>query len=147
MNIVDPYRQEMIDVIYKSIDLRFFDTDISPTKFILQPGARILLSTREIIGTIPELTLLKDYIGDIALRSTWARLGLVIPPTRVDPGFEGNLTIAVLNSSSRSIILREGDALWHMYKIQVALGSEPMYEGRYQGSVGASIAKALKHGG
>jgi dCTP deaminase len=50
----------------------------------------------------------EDVVGLANLRSTLARLGLVIPPTVVDAGFEGNITIEVVNESPNTIVLKRG---------------------------------------
>lgn len=47
-------------------------------------------------ATREALELPDDLMAFVELRSTWARRGFFIPPTIVDAGFRGNLTLEVL---------------------------------------------------
>jgi len=76
------------------------------------------------------------------LRSTLARYGLIIPPTVVDAGFEGNLTIEVVNNSGNYIVLRPGIRFLHV--ILVKTEGEVKYLGKYLGQKGVTLPKGLK---
>jgi len=112
----------------------------SPTKlpWVLSPGRSALLSTEE------EVYLPPDTVGFIAVRGTWVRLGIITPLTIVDPGFKGTLTIRAFNSSAFDLLITPGDSIWSMTKVKLEPKSEPLYEGRYQGQSGLTIAKAFK---
>jgi dCTP deaminase len=58
--------------------------------FIIEPNERILVTTLEYI----KLPL--DLMAFCELRSSFARLGLSIPPTIIDAGFEGVLVIEII---------------------------------------------------
>ena len=126
---IDPYQQNEIDDM--------FGTGSLP--YVLDPGRRILMSTVEIV------TIGEGWCGLICLRSTWARLGLISPPTIADPGFSGTLTMELYNSSQSGIQLQPMDAIWSMTRLLIQPGSEDMYQGRYQGQRGVTIPKALRH--
>lgn len=102
---------------------------------VLQPWQRILLASLETVYIPP------DKCGLITLRSTWARLGLMAPPTVADPGFKGQLTMEVINTSVHPILIRSGDSLWGLIMVP---SQEPMYQGRYQDQAGIQIPKALQ---
>lgn len=95
-------------------------------EYILRPGKKYLLHTLEYISLPPEL------VGIVELRSTLARLGLLIPPTVVDGGFEGQLTIEV-HSSSFPVRLRAGTRFLHLILMKTTTPIERPYGGRYQG--------------
>jgi dCTP deaminase len=63
------------------------------TTFVIPSRSRCLAHTLETV------TLPKDLMGFCELRSSYARLGLSIPPTIIDAGFEGQLTIEIIGSS------------------------------------------------
>ena len=126
-HVIDPYVQFTIDVVYMSVKL----------PYELPSLRRILLSTDRSIK-VPD-----DSVGELALRSTWARLGLLSSRTTADPGFNGYLTIEIFNSSLYSILLRPGDKMLMLYFISGRCGL-PIYNGRYQNQKGVTIAKALK---
>lgn len=120
----DPYSQEYIDTGHRWEKL----------PHALAPYTRALLtSAHEVV--------VGGFAGIICLRSTWARLGLLIPPTIVDPGFHGLLTMEVFNSSINRIQIRPGDVIWHMILVGAPL--EPPYQGRYQNQNALTLAKAL----
>lgn len=125
---VDPRKQDDIDSMFsKLMELPLY----------IPPKARVLMSTWEEVDIPP------DVVGLIALRSTWARLGFVSPPTLADPGYRGKLTMELVNLSNHEILVSIGDAIWSMVRLQLVPGSEPMYKGRYQGQVGLQLPKAL----
>ena len=103
------------------------------------PNTRILLATQEYIG---EDVLLEGGVGGfIQLRSTFARLGFISPPTFADPGFQGQLTMELYNGSNHAITLSPGEAIWSLIRIPVM--GEGLYSGRYQSQSGIQIPKAL----
>jgi dCTP deaminase len=103
--------------------------------FALPPLRRALLSSQEIVE------MEEGAAGIICLRSTWARIGLIAPPTIVDPGFKGQLTMEVFNSNLSPLLIRPGDYVWHMLIVQAP--DEELYAGRYQGQMGLTLPKAL----
>lgn len=54
------------------------------------------------------------FVGIATVRSTWARLGIISPPSTVHPGWEGYLTGEIFNHNSHAILLREDDVLWNL---------------------------------
>ena len=125
---IDPYYQDTIDIS--------FQAPYSLPRQIA-PGERWLCST------IEKVSVPAGFIGQICLRSTFARLGLLAPPTIADPGFRGYLTMEIFNANVRPILIRPGDILWNFTFASAPL--EPLYEGRYQDQpVGVALPKALK---
>ncbi len=123
---VDPYDQQSIDAMFDNLrDL----------PYELKSGQRVLLCTEDF------LTMPPGMCGLVELRSTWARLGFICPPTVVDPGFRGRITLELLNASSFAIEIKPGDAIWSMTYLPT---SEPLYEGRYQGQTGIQLPRALR---
>lgn len=104
----------------------------------LWPNQRILLTTEEILD-IP-----LGCIGHICLRSTFARLGLLAPPTVADPGFHGSLTLEIYNASGNAILIKPGVAMWSLHYLTV-FGKEGWegYQGKYQGQRGVTLPKAI----
>lgn len=124
-HLVDPFDQHTIDAIYEMASL----------PHVLPRFRRALLCTRD------EVDIPATKVGFIQLRSTWARLGLVSPPTVADPGFHGILTMEVFNGSGAAILIPPNVAIWSMHLVTA---DEPLYRGRYQGQQGITLPKALK---
>lgn len=108
--VINPLNQESID---NSFTLPIALPDI------IYPLERVLLHTLEYIKIPP------DHVGFVQLRSTFARMGLIIPPTYADPGFYGTLTMEVFNTNKRPIQLYPGLAMWSIV-ISPCL-DEPLY--------------------
>ena len=124
---VDPVSQE-------SINAAFHGADELP--IILYPTQRILLASAEVVD-IP-----LGCLGHICLRSTFARLGLLSPPTVADPGFKGTLTMEVYNASKNPILIEPGVAMWSLHYLAVFERSSS-YSGKYQGQTDLTIPKAI----
>lgn len=124
---LDPYEQD------PSERYRCYEAE----KLLISPGSRYLLHTVEHVG-LPE-----ELVGFVELRSTLARLGLVIPPTMVDGGFEGQLTIELLPSVF-PIVLRPGTRFLHLILAKASTPVTRPYRGKYQGQKGVTLPKRLE---
>lgn len=51
------------------------------------------------VGTAEYLELPPDLVGEIWIRTSWARKGILSSFGRIDAGFHGNLTFSALNAS------------------------------------------------
>lgn len=102
----------------------------------IPPRNFVLLTTEEYVK------MPNDVVGLANLRSTLARYGLVIPPTVVDAGFEGNITIEVVNESPNTIVLKPGLRFLHL--ILVKTEGTAKYLGTYLGQRGVTPPKGLE---
>lgn len=100
--------------------------------FIIGAGEHVLLTTQEYIK------LPNDVVGLVNLRSSFARLGLVIPPTVVDAGFQGQLTIELVGSNF-PIELTKGTRFIHLILVKTLTPVEKPYNGKYLGQVGVTL--------
>ncbi|BFH73249.1 dCTP deaminase [Sulfurisphaera javensis] len=103
-------------------------------EFIISPYEHVLLTTEEYVE------LPSDVMAFVNLRSSFARLGLFIPPTIVDAGFKGQITIEVVGSSF-PIKLRKGTRFIHLIFARTLTPVEHPYQGKYQGQRGVTLPK------
>jgi dCTP deaminase len=61
------------------------------------------------VGTSEYLELPSDLVGEIWIRTSWARKGVLSSFGRIDAGFHGNLTFSAVNASQREIELPIGE--------------------------------------
>ena len=117
----------------REIDLSQYYKIFKADNFVLQPYMKVLVTTLEYIK-MPE-----DVGALIGIRSTFARLGVSVPPTIIDAGFEGQVTIEI-HGGAFPIILRKGQRFAHVafYKL---VGEPVPYRGRYQGQRGVTLPK------
>lgn len=104
--------------------------------FMIYPHERVLLTTLEYIKLPP------DIMGFVNLRSTFARLGLTLPPTIIDAGFEGQITIELLGSNF-PIKLHKGQRFIHVVFSKLTSQTAKPYRGKYQGQRGIVIPKLM----
>lgn len=99
----------------------------------IKQGNFILGRTRE------KIQMPNDLMAFVQLRSTWARNGFSIPPTVIDAGFNGTITLEII--SHRDNKLPIGERFAHIIFAKLASPSEP-YSGKYQGQ--KDITRAIK---
>ncbi|MCD6399795.1 dCTP deaminase [candidate division WOR-3 bacterium] len=125
-DVLDPYDpEENLDKFYVCKQQK---------EFVLQPYRRYLLTTMEHIKLPPEL------MGFVELRSTFARLGFIIPPTIIDGGFEGQITIEVM-APPFPVWLKAGTRFLHIVFDEVSSPIHKPYSGKYQGQKGVTLPK------
>jgi len=86
-------------------------------------------------GTRERLVLPDDLMAFVELRSTWARRGLLIPPTIVDAGFVGNLTLEVFAMNGNRVPY--GERFAHLIFAKLTGPAVP-YRGKYYGQQGVT---------
>lgn len=102
----------------------------------ISPGAHFLVSTLEYLA-LPD-----DVVGQIWIRSSFARRGIIGSFGAVDAGYHGTLTLSFLNAGIETLELKEGDRIAQI--IFDRLGSKPVKgyaerSGNYQGSRGVTV--------
>ena len=101
--------------------------------FVLQPYMKILVTTLEYIK------MPINVGGLVELRSTFARLGLSIPPTVIDAGFKGQITLEV-HGGAFPVVLKKGVRFAHIVFMEIK-GEPVPYRGRYQGQRGVTLPR------
>ena len=114
----------------------FYET-VNSNDIIIYPHEHILMTTMEYIE------LPNDVMAFVNLRSTFARLGLSIPPTIVDAGFKGQLTIEVVGSEF-PIKLESGQRFLHLIFARTLTPVEKPYNGKYQGQENVTLPRFEK---
>ncbi len=107
--------------------------------YTLAPGAFVLGRTLEYLR-IP-----REALGLCYGKSTYARCGLVVNVTPLEPEWEGHVTMCLVNAGPRPVRLHAGDGI---AQIVFVLGEQPCSvsyrdrKGRYQAQRGVTVAKA-----
>jgi|ERR1039457_1822000 dUTPase len=65
--------------------------------YTLNPGVCIVVHTKEVIS------LPKNVFGTLCAKGSLAALGFLVPNTKVDPMFAGNLDVALFNAGTRPL--------------------------------------------
>lgn len=103
--------------------------------------------THALVLTMERVRLPDDVMGDMKLRSSLAREGLLGSFAWVDPGWDGNLTLALFNSSNEPIELYYGERFVQIAFIRLEGPARNPYRGNYQGSRGIVLSKRRQRRG
>lgn len=125
---------KVLDTANPPEDLSEFYVVEEGESFTIYPGERILLTTLEYLK-LPE-----DIMAFVELRSSFARVGLTMPPTIIDAGFEGNVTLEI-HGSSFPVKLYRGQRFAHIIFARTLSPVENPYRGRYQGQRGVTLPR------
>ncbi|RLI05451.1 dCTP deaminase [Candidatus Bathyarchaeota archaeon] len=106
----------------------------SGEEFTLRPYEKVLVYTLEYLELPP------DLMGFVELRSTYARCGLTLPPTVVDGGFKGNLTLGITGSAF-PVKLYAGERFVHLVFARLTSPVKKPYSGKYQRQSGLTLPK------
>ncbi|MFO7991976.1 MAG: dCTP deaminase [Thermoplasmata archaeon] len=93
------------------------------------------VSTKEYVKFPP------DVAGELWIRTTWARKGVLASFGMIDAGFEGNLTLSAFNSH-KEIEVPIGETFAQMVLHKLDASSEKSYaerSGNYQGQRGVNL--------
>ncbi|MGB9636183.1 MAG: dCTP deaminase [Thermoplasmata archaeon] len=103
------------------------------------PGhTRFLVATRECVG-LPE-----NLVGLLWLKTSLARKGIIGSFGLVDAGFNGNLTLAMYNSSGKSVVVKCGEKIVQLCFLKLSDMPEKLYparSGNYQNQKGITFSR------
>lgn len=108
----------------------------SGQEFVMRPQSHLL------IGSLETIKMPRDLAADLALKSDFGRRGF-FPWSQgfVDPGYQGKLTLSLVNMSQHPVIFTGGDKICHIIFRQLSIKTEMTYEGEYNKSKGATGPK------
>lgn len=102
-----------------------YDVRIAQTK-------EILAGTFTLASTIEYFTMPNNVLGMVKDKSTWARQGIVVQNTVIEPGWRGYLTLEISNHSDKHrIILRDSPIAQIVFQFLDEPTEQP-YDGKYQ---------------
>lgn len=93
---------------------------------LLWPGRFVLASTME------EVAIPNDIQAIVHDKSSWARLGVTVQNTVIDPGFRGFVTLEIALHSLRLLKIKRGTAICQMVFHRLIEPAEKPYDGKYQ---------------
>lgn len=88
-------------------------------KISLQPGATVIIETAE------SFKLPKSRFGHVVPKVSLLQDGLSNTSSKIDPGYDGKLSITVFNLGKRTIELKKGQVFCTLYVLDVQAGIIP----------------------
>ncbi len=141
------------EIAYKNPELKKdfvldpYDEKHVENEYIKKSGQKELVigaSSQVLLSTVEYLELPDNLMGFVELRSTWARHGLSVPPTIIDAGFKGTITLEVINHSICGIKLKPKTRFAHVIFATTLSRVRSAYSGRYLGQMGIRLPKVIK---
>lgn len=112
-----------------------YDVRIAET-VMLMPGKFCLAST------IEEFFMPNDLVAFVHDKSSWARRGLSLFNTVIEPGWQGFLTLELVNHSKDAFLIAEGTPIAQIIFMRTEEPTEKPYTGKYQNQErGAQVAR------
>ncbi|WP_020095697.1 dCTP deaminase [Methylobacterium sp. 285MFTsu5.1] len=103
-------------------------------------------SSFSLLSSIEHFVMPDDVMAIVHDKSTWAREGLTVQNTVIEPGWHGHLTLEVNNQSHRNVTIHAGDPIAQIVFHQLNAKPQRTYDGKYQGqSAGAVAARYEGH--
>ncbi len=102
----------------------------------INPGSHFLASTLEFMALPP------DVIGQIWIRSSFSRRGIMGSFGAVDAGYHGNLTLSFYNAGEEPLKLKAGERIAQIVFHRLESVPQKIYEersGNYQNSRGVTV--------
>ena len=93
---------------------------------VLTPGRFCLASTME------EFIMPNDLVAFVHDKSTWARRGLSLFNTVIEPGWRGFLTLELVNHSAGALYIEAGSPIAQIIFMRLEEPTEKPYTGKYQ---------------
>ena len=83
-------------------------------------------------STIEYFSMPKDLIGTVRDKSTWARRGLAVQNTVIEPGWAGYLTLELTNHGLDELNIKQGTPIAQIIFELLDQPTDSPYEGKYQ---------------
>jgi dCTP deaminase len=119
------------------------DIDVKEGSVKVPPRTWFLVSTAEFLELGPRLT------GDLWIRTTWARRGIIPAFGKVDAGFRGSLTLSALNASEEEVEIQVGDTFAQIIFSELRTSPSGTYgerSGTYQDQRGVTLSRSSDPG-
>ena len=116
----------------------FDENSLNPAGYDLRLSVDAVLKPSEhcLVATMERVELDSGLVGILHLRSSLAREGVLASLALVDPGFRGQLTIALTNAGRKTIQLRAAERFVQLTLLRLGKEASTKYDGRYQDSQG-----------
>lgn len=125
-------------------DLRIAEVSVpSRSEMVREGNATVPPGTMFFVSTLERVELPADLAGQLWLRTSWMRKGVIAGLGKVDAGFKGTLTFMAVNLSNEVLTLPIGSRFVQIVFETLHSPASLTYEkrsGNYQGQNGVTLA-------
>lgn len=95
-------------------------------------------------STVEHFTMPDDVMGIVHDKSTWARRGLTVQNTVIEPGWTGYLTIELTNHGENRVSIAPGSPIAQIVLHRLESATEQPYRGKYQNQPAEPVAARME---
>jgi len=95
-------------------------------------------------ATLETITMPKDHLGLVVGKSTYARCGLIVNTTPLEPGWTGQLVLELHNATPLPLRVYAREGIAQLLMLPIDMTPEVTYadrDGKYQGQMGITMAR------
>jgi dCTP deaminase len=139
-------RKGLITPFYERTILHGFTFGLSPGGYDIRidKGVYVEPGRYELASSIEYFNMSLDLQANVADKSTWARKGLCVQNTIIEPGWRGYLTLELTNHSKKTIDVPAGCPIAQIVFMLLDEPTEQPYEGKYQDQEAKPVSPILE---
>lgn len=121
---------------------------LGPAGYDVRIKQRMTLMAGEfaLASTVERFSMPSDLLAKVADKSSWARRGLAVQTTVVEPGWSGWLTLELTNHGHAPIDIEAGSPIAQIIFHQLLEPTEFRYAGKYQDQADMPVAAIMEEG-
>lgn len=130
---ISPFTEEKI--IFNTWDGFTLSYGLSAAGYDVRVAERLLIKPNKpvkLASTMERFTMPNDILARVCDKSTWARRGIFVQNTVIEPGWCGYLTLEITSSAPEPIIIDGGAPIAQILFEQLDYPTELPYSGKYQ---------------
>jgi len=112
-----------------------FDCHVYEHSYLLLPGGFVLAHSHEVIS-MPD-----NVVAMVKDKSTYARLGVTVQNTVLEPGWTGQITLEITNHNTRPVLLLVNEGIAQLMFWKGKPCHTPYGDGKYQDQVGTVMPR------
>lgn len=107
---------------------------LSSCGYDIRLDAGVTISPRQFVlaSSLEHFAMPEDLMGVVHDKSTWARRGLAVQNTVIEPGWHGYLTLELTNHGAEQIIIGDGWPIAQVVFHELDRATNQPYSGKYQ---------------
>ena len=107
---------------------------LGPAGYDIRAAERVVVTRETFVraAAIERFSLPLDVLGQVCDKSTWARRGIAVQNTIIEPGWRGYLTLELTNHGIVDMVVEAGDPIAQVLFFRLECDTEQPYAGKYQ---------------
>jgi dCTP deaminase len=126
-SLIEPFVERGVSPGGRSFGLSAASYDVRLDQQVRLPPHGFALAS-----TLERFNMPADIAGTVRDKSSWARLGLAVQNTHLDPGWRGWLTVEISNHSPNEVVIDAGEPIAQIVFELLDAPTEQPYRGKYQ---------------